>query len=94
VWRRDLPNVKNAYQRYHPDGFEIIGIFMGRDVDAWRRFLREQRISWPQIAGNRSIPAQYGIFGEARNFLLNQNGVIVGRDLRGADLAEMIRQTL
>ncbi len=94
VWRRDLSNLKSAYRRYNPAGFEIIGIYMRRDEDALRRFMRANDIKWPQISGASDIAARYGIYGEARNFLIDRNGVIVGRDLRGSDLVEAIRRAI
>ncbi len=94
VWKRDLPNLKSVYRRYHPYGFEIIGVYMRRDVEVLRRFVRANNMDWPQIGGDMTIPAQYGIFGEARNFLIDPTGVIIGRDLRGSDLVEAIRHAL
>lgn len=95
VWSRDLPNLQFAYDRYGPQGFEVIGVYMRRDADeALARFARTGNIRWPLIAGDLSIPARYGIHGEARNFLLDRNGVIVGRDLRGSDLVAAVRQSL
>ena len=51
-------------------------------------------MSWPQIVGDDRLPGRFGIYGEATSYLLDPNGVVIGRDLKGSNLVRAIRQTL
>lgn len=86
VWQRQLPALRESYARYRPLGFEIIGIPLIPDVAQARRQAQAAGAQWPQWQVDRQVPAQLGIFGEARNFLVDAQGVIRARDVRGADL--------
>jgi peroxiredoxin len=94
VWRRELPYLRSTYARYRPQGFEVLGVCMDRDATTARDFIRASRMDWPQVVGNTEVPRQLRIFGEATNFLLDRDGVIVGRDLKGAELVEAIKRSL
>lgn len=94
AWRRDLPYLVSLYRQYQPHGFEIVGVYLRPDSESFRAFVRDNGMTWRQIVGDRRLASQLGVFGEARNFLIDQNGVIVGRDLRGSDLAEAVRNLL
>jgi peroxiredoxin len=93
-WRRDLPTLLNAHRQYRAAGFEIVGIHLGRDHEAANQLIREQGMSWEQSAVDRKVLSQLGIFGTALNILVDRNGTIIARDLRGADLLETIRLTV
>ena len=49
---------------------------------------------WPEVYGERELPALFGVYGEAVNILVGADGRIIGRDLSGADLAEAVRAAL
>ena len=91
AWERDASNLAALHRTYRPGGFEIIGVPLGRDEQRVQQAIRRHGLAWPQIQVERHVPGQFGIFGDARNFLVDRNGVIVGRDLRGSDLAEALR---
>ncbi|HEY8241225.1 MAG TPA: TlpA disulfide reductase family protein [Kiritimatiellia bacterium] len=93
-WKRDLPNQVSAYSRYHKSGLEILGFCLERDPADLDAYLSSNKLTWPQVAGDTAVPARLGIFGEASNYLLDQNGMIIGRNLRGADLVEAIKTAL
>lgn len=93
-WERQLPHLLQTYHDYHSKGFEIIGICLDRDTAGLSDYLGRQNIPWRQIAGDRELPKQYGVYGEATSFLLDENGVIIGCDLTGSDLVEAIKSAL
>lgn len=93
-WKRELPELKRLYEEYGPQGFQIIGVSLERDPSGLSDFLREQGIAWPQVVGNRDLPKQLGIFGDVTNFLLDRNGVIVARNVKGGNLTAAVRRTL
>lgn len=91
LWSRDLPTLLTTYRHYKPAGFEIIGVYLGRDREAASQLIRDQGMSWEQWNVDRRTLGQLGIFGTALNFLVDRNGTIIARDLRGANLVEAIR---
>jgi peroxiredoxin len=93
-WKRDLPNVISAYKRYHDQGFEILGLSLEPNTESLETYAAENKMTWPLVVGDRSLAARLGVFGEAANFLIDQNGLIIGRDLRGADLVEAVKTAL
>jgi len=95
--RGEMPNVKAAYDKYHAQGFEIVGVSLDNDANAWKQAIAELGITWPQISdlkgwdcegaslyGVRSIPAT----------VLIKDGKIVARNLRGDKLAEKVGELL
>lgn len=93
-WRSDLDNLRRAYALYHRLGFEIVGLSLDRDVHAARTFAGQQRMVWPLVFGDSQWSRQLNVFGEASNFLVDPNGVIVARDVRGAELTQALQRLL
>lgn len=93
-WKRDLDNLRSFYSRYSGQGFEVVGICIEPSPGELATFASSQKIAWPLVAGDRALARSLGIFGEATNFLVDRNGVIVGRDLRGADLVAAAKRAL
>lgn len=94
LWSRDLDNLRRAYTRYHSLGFEVVGVSLDRDEGAARAFAQQQQMPWPLVFGQPALARQMRLFGEVSNFLVDQNGVIIARNVRGADLPELLRKTL
>ena len=92
-WQRDLEFMLSIYRRYQPVGLEVIGIALGNAATA-QAYATRMQLPWTQVYGNTALPRQLGIFGEATNFLLDQNGIIIGRNLRGAELAAALGRAL
>lgn len=95
---RELPNVQKAYEKYHKDGFEIIGISLDQDEKKLKDFLTEKNMTWQQYFdgkgwGNK-LAAKYGIQSIPATFLLDGSGKIIGQDLRGDELSEAIGKAL
>ena len=94
VWRRNLPNLLRVYRDFHARGFEVVGLCLSRNPGGIEAFLSEQRLPWIVIVGNEDVAAKVGLFGELGNFLLDAHGVIVARNLTGADLSSAVEQAV
>lgn len=92
-WQRDLEYQISLYRRYQPSGLEVIGLALGQEAAA-RACADQYRLPWRQIYSDTTLTRQLGIFGEATNFLIDRNGVIIGRNLRGAELAAAVNRAL
>lgn len=100
--RMENPNVVSAYQKFKDakfkgaKGFEIYGVSLDKNADAWKAAIQKDQLNWPNVSdlgGWGSVPAQvYQVQSIPANFLLDANGVIVGKNLRGANLHAAIQQ--
>lgn len=93
-WRRDLAYQISTYRRYAGAGFQVVGIALDRDVASAQAFAAANALPWTLVYGDTSLARQLGIFGEAANFLIDRNGMIVGQNLRGAELALGVQKAL
>ncbi|HEY8995587.1 MAG TPA: TlpA disulfide reductase family protein [Lacunisphaera sp.] len=107
---QEIPNVVAAYNQYHDQGFEIVGISFDKAPDPDKpspkqktaegvlAFTRERGMPWPQYYDgqhwNNPYGKQYGIQGIPAMFLLNKKGLIVSTNARGPKLAQEIQRLL
>jgi thiol-disulfide isomerase/thioredoxin len=96
--RQELPNVIATYQHFHAQGFEIIGISLDQDQNALNNFLQQAGMPWPEYFDGQGwqnkIAVKYGVHSIPTNYLLDRHGVILGKGLRGQDLANAVGKTL
>lgn len=74
----EVPNVKKAYEKLHPKGFEIVGISFDDDKEKLQKFVSRERMPWPQFFdgegfGNK-FGQQYGINGIPTMWLVDKQG--------------------
>ena len=96
--RRENPNVVKLYDRYHGAGFEILGISLDDRRERWLKAIADDKLTWPHVSdlqGWRSAHAQlYGVTSIPQTVLLDPDGNIVARNLRGAALERKLRELL
>lgn len=98
--RAESPNLVKAYKAYSKNGFEILGVSI--DVETarakWLQAINKDQMSWPQVIAPEGFKApiakQYGIKVIPMNFLLNKEGKIIAKDLRGANLEKKLKEVL
>ena len=97
-WENEMNNLKINYNKYQARGFEIIGMSLDYDVDYLREFLAKHEILWPQISDSQgwemALVTDYQISALPKNFLLDREGVIRYKDLRGENLQAKIYELL
>jgi len=90
----ELPNVLRTYENYHSRGFEIVGISLDEDQTKLTAFTKEKNMTWPQffdgLGWGNKLGVKYGIESIPATFLLDGNGKIIGRDLRGEELEQAV----
>jgi thiol-disulfide isomerase/thioredoxin len=92
----ELPNVLAAYEKYHSKGFEIVGISLDQSESKLKGFLSEQKMTWPQYFDGKGweskLGHKYGVTSIPATYLLDGDGRIIAKDLRGEALdAELAR---
>ncbi|MGA2789002.1 MAG: TlpA disulfide reductase family protein [Verrucomicrobiota bacterium] len=96
--RAELPNVIATYRKYHDQGFEIIGISLDQDQAKLTGFTKAMNMPWQQyfdgLGWGNKLAVRYGIESIPATYLLDGNGKIIGRDLRGEDLMSAVAKAL
>ena len=87
VWEQNRPSLEALWDARHGDGFEIVGICLAPGAVP-------PALPWTVIAGAPDLTRQLGIFGETSSYLLDRNGAVVARDLRGSDLSFTVDRLL
>ncbi|HTY88113.1 MAG TPA: TlpA disulfide reductase family protein [Candidatus Acidoferrum sp.] len=96
--RGEIPNVVATYQKYHSQGFEIIGISLDEDRDKLLSYTKQMNMTWPQFfdgqGWSNKLAVKYGVESIPATFLLNGDGKIIGTDLRGEELTQAVAKAL
>jgi peroxiredoxin len=94
----ELPYVLAAYQKYHDQGFEVIGISLDQDRQQLEKFIRIRNLPWPQYFDGKfretKLALNYGVSQLPTTFLLDRRGTIIAKDLRGDALDAAVAQAL
>ena len=92
--REENPNLKKAYQKYHPKGFEIVGISLDNNRDAWLKAIEKDKLIWTNLSDlkgwENSLAVHYNVNSVPANMLIDPNGIIIAMDLRGQNLLEKL----
>jgi peroxiredoxin len=94
--RQENPNVLKAYNKYHEKGLTILAVSLDEKAENWKKAIEEDHMPWLHVSdlkGTENAAAlQYGVFSIPSNFLIDPQGKIVAKDLRGASLEEKLEQ--
>jgi outer membrane lipoprotein-sorting protein len=94
AWRAWLPRLKALYDRYHEQGFAILGVNIDFDREAVRRFVQDQKIVWPQLFDGQGweggIARQFDGSNGPETFLLDRQGVVHHWNLPAPALEQVI----
>jgi len=94
----ELPNVMKAYEKHHPKGFEIVGISLDSDKSKLEKFTKEKNMTWQQYfdgqGWNNKLSGKYGVNSIPATYLLDGEGKIIAKDLRGDDLETAVAKAL
>jgi peroxiredoxin len=96
--RHENPNLRSEYQKYKDKGFDILGVSLDDNRDRWQKAIEKDSLSWTQVSDlkgwNNEVAKQYSIRGIPANFLIDPDGNIVARDLRGVELNQKLAALL
>ncbi|KAF0170737.1 MAG: alkyl hydroperoxide reductase [Limisphaerales bacterium] len=94
----ELPNVLKAYEKHHPKGFEIIGISLDSDRAKLDSFITDRKMTWPQYYDGKGwqnkLAGTYGVNSIPATYLLDGEGKIIAKNLRGEALEEAVAKAL
>jgi peroxiredoxin len=95
--RRENVNVVKAYEKYrkakfkNADGFEIYSVSLDSKIPMWEAAIKKDKLSWDYHVSDlkkwqNEAAAMYGVGSIPMSFLLDENGIIVAKNLRGFEL--------
>jgi thiol-disulfide isomerase/thioredoxin len=99
--RRENPNVVGAYEKYDKakfktaKGFEVFSVSLDSDVARWEAAIEQDNLDWDYHVSdlnrwNSEAAALYGVSSIPMSFLIDENGIIVAKNLRGMELHRQI----
>jgi len=95
--RQENPNVVRQYAIYKPLGLNILGISLDVDHGAWQQAVEHDKLSWAHASDLKNFegPTErlYHIEAIPSNFIINPEGVIIAKNVTGADLEEFLKKT-
>lgn len=100
--RRENPVVVEAYNNFkdkdfkNAEGFTIISVSLDKNKDQWVKAIQDDGMMWEEhvsdLQGWRSPAAKkFNVRAIPMNYLINQDGVIIAKNLRGYQLAETLK---
>jgi len=98
--RKENPNIVNAYNLYKAKNFEILGVSLDNpgQKQAWLNAVEKDKLTWPQVSDlngwKNEVAVQYGIFSIPQNLLLDPEGVIIAKNLKGKELTKKLAEIL
>ncbi|MEC4005867.1 TlpA disulfide reductase family protein [Flavobacterium sp. SUN052] len=96
--RAENPNVVAIYNEFHSKGLNIIGVSLDDDLNNWKDAIAKDKITWTQVSNLKKwkdpIAAIYGVEAIPATFILDSNGIVVVKDLRGEELKAKIKELL
>jgi peroxiredoxin len=96
--RRENPNVVKAYTKFSPKNFTVFGVSLDKEKESWIKAIKNDGLDWPQVSDlkhwENSAAQLYHVQGIPQNFLIDPNGKIVGRNLRGEALEAKLCELL
>jgi thiol-disulfide isomerase/thioredoxin len=94
--RKANPHLVELYQKYNDHGFEIFGVSLDRNREAWLNGIEKDNLSWPQVSDlkywNSSVVKDFGISGIPFTVLVDEQGKILAKGLRGQALEDTLEK--
>jgi peroxiredoxin len=98
--RKENPNVVAAYQQFKDKGFTVLGVSLDKPTerDSWIKAIADDKLTWTQVSDlkfwDNEVAKAYGVRSIPANFLIDPNGKIIAKGLRGAALTAKLAELL
>ena len=93
--RRENPNSVKAYKAFKSKGFEILGVSLDKDRKAWLKAVKDDGLTWTQVIDpDGNVARQYNVSSIPSTFLLDKEGKIIAKNLRGEMLVRKLNEIL
>jgi len=94
--RKENPSVVANYNKYHDKGFDVLGVSLDREINAWRNAIKQDGLPWHHISDLKgwqsSHAALYSVTSIPQTLLVDREGKIIARNLRGEQLGAKLEE--
>jgi len=96
--RQENPNVVRIYDDLHDKGFEILGVSFDTSREKWLKAIADDQLTWPHVSDlqgwSNAVGELYGVRSIPHTVLIDKEGTIIAKNLRGDDLREKLEVLL
>lgn len=93
--RGEIPHLKEAYEKYHSKGFEILSVSLDREREPWINAMDKFQMNWLNTwDADGKIADLYGVTTIPATFLIDREGRVIATDLRGEQLEQKLSELL
>jgi peroxiredoxin len=96
--RRENPNVVKVYNQYKDKGFEILGVSLDKNASSWNNAIAADGLTWKHVSDLKgwqsSAASLYSVSSIPQTILLDKDGKIIAKNLRGAELEKKLASIL
>ena len=96
--RAENPNVVKIYNLYKTKGFDVFGVSLDRKKEDWIKAIEKDQLTWTHVSDlkywSNDAAKLYAVNSIPANFLLDESGTIIARNLRGEALANKVKELL
>ncbi len=96
--RQENPNVVKAFNQYKDKGFTVLGVSLDQKKEPWLKAIEKDQLTWTHVSDlkywQNEVAVQYGINAIPASFLLDPNGRIIGKNLRGEALTKKLAELM
>ena len=96
--RNENPNVVSAYQQFKEKNFTILGVSLDKEKEGWVKAIADDQLTWNHVSDlkfwDSKVVPLYGIEGIPFNVLLDPEGKVIAKDLRGSELHAKLNEVL
>ncbi|MFZ1332450.1 MAG: TlpA disulfide reductase family protein [Flavobacteriales bacterium] len=94
--RYENPNVKRIYERFHKKGFEILGVSLDKDLEAWKKAIKDDGLPWKHVSDlgywNNAAAQEYGANSIPYTVLVDKEGKILAKGMRANELEPKLEE--
>jgi peroxiredoxin len=96
--RMENPNLVASFNRYKSKNFTVLGVSLDKAKDAWMSAIYQDNLTWTQVSDlqgwSNSVAQKFKVQSIPQNFLLDPEGKIIGKNLRGEELDRKLEEVL
>ncbi len=96
--RQENPNIVEQFHKFKDKGFTVLGLSLDRDRDAWLKAIEDDKLEWTQLSDlemwDSGAGRLYNITAIPASFMIDPDGKIIGKNLRGPALGQFLENNL
>lgn len=96
--RHENPNIVTQYHQFKDRGFTVLGVSLDRDRDAWLKAIKDDKLEWTHVSDLKMWESEagrlYNITAIPASFMIDPDGKIAAKNLRGPALKQFLEKTL